>query len=165
LIDFSNCVSAGNIRVLTSNDKFGAIHELIQNTNTFGFCKEVHTFESQVLEREKQQSTGIGKGVAVAHGCMKDAYPVLVALGISKDGIQFQSIDGKPVHLLFLISHAPGKENEYLLTLSGIVKVVRNDEFREKLLQERSPQVVRNMINSAFYSYIKTAAAKMSVDP
>lgn len=135
---------------LKSLEKFAAIHELLENVSVFHDVHDLHEFEKEVVRREKVQSTGIGRGVAVAHGVCRDAHDIILGLGISDEGIDFESIDGKPVHLLFLIANPSNCEEEYLLVLSALVKLVRNNAFRRKLLNASSPEKVQSLLNNAF---------------
>ncbi len=135
---------------LKSLEKFAAIHELLEKVSVFHAVDDLHEFEKEVVRREKVQSTGIGRGVAIAHGVCRDAHTSILGLGISDEGIDFESIDGKPVHLLFLIANPPNCEEEYLIVLSALVKLVRNSSFRRKLLKASSPGKAQLLLNDAF---------------
>lgn len=135
---------------LKSLEKFAAIHELIENVSVFHDVHNLHAFEEEVVRRERVQSTGIGRGVAVAHGVCRDARNIILGLGISEKGIEFESIDKKPVHLLFLIANPPNCEEEYLILLSALVKLVRNNGFRKRLLEASSTEKVQSILNTAF---------------
>jgi PTS system fructose-specific IIC component len=91
--------------------------------------REVPKLFTALLEREKLGSTGIGNGYAiphVKHGSVKD---LEVALGISRYGIDFNSIDGEPVTHVFLIVANPEAPEEYLRLLQWIAKIARNQDF------------------------------------
>ncbi len=91
-------------------------------------------FRRAVHRREIIETTGIGHGVAIAHGKLPCIDKVRISLGISKDGIDFQSKDGRPVHLLFVISSSPFTQLDYLKALASILKSVHNEDVREELL-------------------------------
>src|SRR4030042_1428698 len=118
---------------LESKDKYSAIRELLQKAPFLAAVKDLFLIEQAAIEREKVYTTGIGRGVAIAHGktpCIEDT---VILLGISRDGIDFQSMDGQPVHLLFLIANPPEKTEEYLQALSTLACVMRNQRFLASL--------------------------------
>lgn len=119
---------------LKSTTKTEALRELISRAKVFDSITEREDFERSVLSRESLQSTGMGHGVAIAHGKSNNIDKIKVALGISRTGIEYDSIDGEPVYFLFLIANPPGKQMEYLMTLSALVRLVRNEIFRNELL-------------------------------
>jgi PTS system nitrogen regulatory IIA component len=92
---------------LQSTGKFDAIRELIRGAPVFSGMPGRDAFEDTVVAREKLQTTGLGHGVAVAHGRAEGLPRVLIGLGLSREGIGFDSPDGIPVRLLFLIASPP----------------------------------------------------------
>ena len=121
---------------LENSDKYKAINELIDKTPIFSMIDnfDIEKFRQHVIEREQIQSTGIGHGVAVAHGRMKEIESIYLTLGISREGIEFNALDGHPVHLLFIIANNPDHQIYYLRILSALVSMVRETSFREELL-------------------------------
>lgn len=119
---------------LTSKDKTQAILEVIDSCSVFTSLPDLERFKRGVLRREHIQSTGIGHGVAVAHGKIHGINEVHIALGISKEGIEYGSCDGMPVHLLFVIASSPSIQMEYLGALSAILRGVRTEQIQEHLL-------------------------------
>ncbi|MBN1687211.1 MAG: PTS sugar transporter subunit IIA [Spirochaetales bacterium] len=134
-MDKISCFTHGTVVCdLESTDKFLAIHELINEAPVFRDVDGIEHLERAVVQREKIQSTGLGHGVAVAHGKSPAVGDIVMALGISRKGIDFDAIDGAPVHFLFLVANPPGMQLEYLLALSVLVRVIRDENFREELL-------------------------------
>ncbi len=78
-------------------------------------------------------STGFGKGVAISHGESSELDHVTIAMGVSKQGIEFASMDGEPVHVLFLIVNPREKRGAYLQTLAMLTRMLRLSEVRNKL--------------------------------
>ena len=74
----------------------------------------------------------------MAHGTTDTIKEIVIALGISNEGIDFDSFDHAPVHLLFVITNPPGRQMEYLVALSTVTRLVRDEAFREAL-QSRVP--------------------------
>lgn len=137
---------------LKSTDKYDAIREIIQSAPVFTEDErlEASAFANKVIEREKLQSTGFGHGVAVAHGRTEQVDEPRIALGISHEGIDFESYDGEPVHLLFVVANHPDHQMNYLNILSTLVAMVRNELFRRELLTCSHAEAVQQKLCSMF---------------
>jgi len=118
---------------LKSVDKYDAIRELVRRAAVFGEIDDRHAFEEAVIARERIHSTGLGHGVAVAHGRTPGVRRVLIGLGLSRHGIAFESPDAEPVQLLFLIASPTSMTLDYLQALSTLVRCVRPQELRDSL--------------------------------
>jgi len=150
-----NCFSHGTVIYgLASHDKFQAIHELIYKAPVFKDLERIDYLEKAVLQRERIQSTGLGRGVAVAHGKAPSGERIVIALGISREGIDFESTDGLPVHFLFVIANPPGMQPEYLLALSILARIIRDDQFRKELLKCEDSFEVETMLSKAFREWM-----------
>ncbi len=128
-------VCNGSICHVTKTHKFEAIHEVIDNCAVFDSLASRKEFEELVFARENIESTGIGRGVAIAHGKCDSVDGIHIGLGISKEGIPFDSIDGKPVHLLFVIASTPKAQIAYLRALAAIMGFVKQTDIRAFLEQ------------------------------
>jgi nitrogen PTS system EIIA component len=103
------------------------------------FIKDKITFDSGemlrvLLEREKLGSTGIGDGIAIPHGKLAGLDEILVAFGRSREGIAFDALDGKPVHLFFLLMAPENSAGQHLKALAKISRMLKDEIFRRKLL-------------------------------
>ena len=87
-----------------------------------------------LLERERLGSTGIGDGVAIPHGKLKNIDSLLLSFGCSKAGVDFDSMDGKPAHLFFLLLAPEESVGVHLKTLARISKLLKNPGVRNSLL-------------------------------
>ena len=151
-----SCFTGGTIvQSLTSNDKYGAIRELIYKAPIFTEVEDRRKIEDAVIHREKIVGTGLGRGVAVAHGTTSEVKRIIIALGISEKGIDFDSIDKAPVHLLFVITNPPEKRVEYLIALAAVTRLVRDDNFRSSLYKEVPTEEIEKKICEAFGSCLK----------
>lgn len=99
-----------------------------------------------VLEREKLGSTGIGHGVAIPHTKVKGADQVIVCFGRSPKGIDFDSLDGKAVHLFFLIVAPENSTVVHLKVLSAISRILKSDGFRKKLINAPDDESIYSLI-------------------
>jgi nitrogen PTS system EIIA component len=143
--------SAGTVVAdLKSTDKLGAIRELISRAPVFGGMPGRDAFEDTVVARERLQTTGLGHGVAVAHGRAEELHRVHIGLGVSRAGIPFDSPDGIPVRLLFLIASPPHVSLEYLSALSTLVRCVRREQIRESLLSAADAAETEERLRQVF---------------
>jgi len=143
-----------NLCELEATDKYNAIKELTSKTKSLKMLSDPDKFQESVIKREEDMSTGLGKGVAIAHGYCTENDNLIVALGISHKGIEFDSIDQKPVHILFLVANPPDSQKEYLHILSTIVGMVQHESFRRTLLTTHDPILMNTRLrNSLNLSY------------
>jgi PTS system nitrogen regulatory IIA component len=86
-----------------------------------------------LLERERLGSTGIGEGVAIPHGKLRDIDDLVLSFGRSSEGIDFESMDGKPVHLFFLLVAPETCAGVHLRALAKIARLLKNGTVRKRL--------------------------------
>lgn len=136
-VSITDSVETGcSILKLKSRDKYGAIVEIVNSCPVFEFLDEFDnrdTFLQEVFNRESLGTTGIGHNVAIPHGKCDVIDKVRVGLGISKEGIDFGSIDGEPVHLILVIGSNPANQIEYLKSLAFIMNHLKNPFLRSAL--------------------------------
>lgn len=147
-----------------STDKYEAIREVIQKCRVFADITDISRFTKAVLRRERIETTGIGRGVAIAHGKTAAIDRVHVGLGISEHGVDFQASDGKPVHLLFVIGSSPFSQVDYLRTLAAVMRFIKEADVRRELIeharldfddmQPESCQLFLNMMTSQHFSLL-----------
>ena len=102
----------------------------------------------RLLEREELGSTAIGGGVAIPHCKMKDLDDVIVAIGISRRGVDFASDDQQPVHLLFLVVSPEDKPADHLRSLSAISKWVTSRKRVEEILEMDDPEAIYELLKA-----------------
>lgn len=123
---------------LLAKSKDEALEELI-NTIIRGGLKLNSSYILDILkQRESLGSTGIGEGVAIPHGKISDLNDIVVAFGRSSDGIVYDSLDGKPVHIFFLLLAPENSAGQHLKILAKISKMLKDANFRKKLLKAES---------------------------
>lgn len=106
-------------------------------------------YRKQVYAREEESTTGIGEGIAIPHGkCDAVTKPGLAAM-VVKDGVDFDSLDGEPVTLMFLIAAPNTEDNIHLDVLSKLSVLLMNDEFTESLRNAKSVEEFMAIINDA----------------
>lgn len=134
---------------LKSNDKLHAIRELTRLLYKKGKIDEMDAVLERVLERESFDSTGIGSGIAVPHARVNTIDSMLCAVGRKKEGIEYRSIDGNPVHLMFLILYPPSDAHKYLYFISSISRLVLDENLVERLMESPSTTSMYKVLEQA----------------
>lgn len=104
------------------------------------------TIANAVIKREKDASTGIGKGVAVPHVKHKDIKDVVVAIGGKSDGIDFSSLDKQPVYSVILLLSPAADPDKHLQAMENIFKNLQKEDFRSFLRQARTEQTIMEAV-------------------
>lgn len=120
---------------LTAKDKIGVLEELAEVISNHEPAIDKGTLVKVLVERERLGSTGIGDGVAIPHGKMHDVRNPIISFGRSKQGLDFESMDGQPVHLFFLLIAPENSSGIHLQVLAKIAKILKNRDFRKKLMK------------------------------
>jgi len=150
------CFNGGTVVAgLESRDKFEAIRELIHSAPVFNGVDTRNRITEAVVQREKILSTGLGRGVALAHGTTDAVDRIVIALGISRQGIEYGAVDQAAVHLLFVIINPPGRQVEYLLALAAVTRMIRDEDFRRSLQGEAPAEEIEGRICVAFSESVK----------
>ena len=106
-----------------------------------------------LLDREKLGSTGIGDGIAIPHGKLKGLDSLVISFGRSREGIDFDAIDGKPVHIFFLLMAPESSTGQHLKALAKISRMLKDQEFRSDLMSARSAEEIYRKIAEKDESY------------
>jgi nitrogen PTS system EIIA component len=141
---------------LLAKTKIEALEELV-NTIIQGGVKLKASLIIEILQqRENLGSTGIGDGVAIPHGKIPELDELIVAFGRSPEGIAYDSLDGKPAHLFFLLLAPENSSGYHLKVLAKISKMLKIANFRKMLLKAKSQREIYKIIidqeNSCFSS-------------
>ena len=131
---------------MLAKTKTEALDELV-NTLIKGGLKLHSAKVIEVLQqREKLGSTGIGDGLAIPHGKISTLDEIVVAFGRSKEGVDFDSLDGKPVHIFFLLLAPENSVGQHLKVLAKISKMFKKANFRQKLIETESKSNLYKLI-------------------
>jgi len=136
----TDLLTPDRIRVpLQANDKEGVLRELVNVLlpDNGGQGEEVL---AAILERERQFPTGIGHGVAVPHGRTPVMAALAIVAGTSPKPVSYETIDGQPVRLFFLLAGPEAMAGAHVKALSRISRLVRHEGVRARLLAARTPQ-------------------------
>ena len=127
-------VKDGAILELASDGKESVLREMARSLASCEPALDADRLAEILLEREALQSTGIGEGVAIPHGKIAGLERLVASFARSGKGVDFESIDGQPTHLFFLLVVPEHSGGQHLKALARISRFLRDGEFRDKLL-------------------------------
>lgn len=131
---------------LKSQTKREVLKEMVGVLSKAHELKDEAKVLESLFEREDLGSTGIGQGIAIPHGKCDYVSKVVAALGISKKGIDFDSLDGEPVHLFFMLVAPANSAGIHLKILAKISRLLKDKFFRQALREAKLPDEVLKQI-------------------
>jgi PTS system fructose-specific IIA component/PTS system nitrogen regulatory IIA component len=136
---------------LAATTKEEVIREMVSGLRTAGHVQngEQEAIVKAILKREEQGTTGIGRGVAVPHTKHGGASRLVCTIALSKKGIDFTSLDGEPVHILFLLVSPSDRPGDHLRALESISRHLRNDTFCRFLRQSSTREQILDLLDEA----------------
>lgn len=134
---------------LRSTRKFDALRELTAVFDDDEAVTDPKAFLSNLILREKQSSTGIGKGVALPHAHEDSIRRQILAIGISHEGIEFDSVDGEPVHVVAILGTPNKHQKQHMELLAALSRMLQNDTARQALVAARSADEVIEVFSSS----------------
>lgn len=138
---------------LESDEKFQIIEEMVDILNKAGRIQNRDMVLNAVMDREHIMSTGMGDGVAIPHAKTDGVKELVAAFGITKQDIDFQSIDRKPVRIIFLLAGPTDQTGPHLKALSRISRLMHRKEFRDKLAAVHNAEEVIEAISQEEQKY------------
>lgn len=136
---------------LTAEDKEGVIREMVQSLMEAGGIEsgEFESIVKAILKREELGSTGIGRGVAVPHTKHPSVDKLVGNVAVSREGVDFDSLDGEKVHLFFLLISPPDRPGDHLRALENISRQLRDDTFCRFLKQSKGNEDILQLLDEA----------------
>lgn len=131
---------------LKARDKKKALEELAETIVNIRPSLDKDSLVKVLLERERLGSTGIGDGVAIPHGKFHGISEPVISFGRSLKGLDFEAMDGQPVHLFFLLVAPENSASVHLKALARIAKLLKNSSFRKTLMELETRQEIYNTI-------------------
>lgn len=126
-----------------------ALDQMVELMAKSGKINDLEAYRQEVYRREEEGTTGVGEGIAIPHG--KGAFvdkPGLAAM-VVKDGVDYDSLDGEPVHLIFLIAAPNTKDNVHLDVLSKLSVLLMDEDFSRALQNAKSPEEFMKIVDEA----------------
>ena len=138
------------------NDKDTVLNNMIELVSQSQKITDKERVKEAIFNREKIMSTGVGKGFAIPHGKTDGIQDMVAAFGITENDVNFDSLDGEPVRLIFLLV---GKENlvgPHLKLLSRISRLLNKDDFRARLLTSKTREEVKELFEIEEKTYFES---------
>ncbi len=130
---------------LKAKDKKGILDELVapvaENSGA-----DHDKLVKVLMERERLGSTGIGGGIGIPHGKLRNLDNLILGFGLSRQGVDFESMDGRPTHIFFLLLTPESSAGMHLKLLARISRLLKNDSLKERLMQAQTAQDVVDVI-------------------
>ena len=143
----SEILDESRIKVgLKSKNKFDAIREMADVLKSSDSILNGEEVLSTIISREKAMTTGIGNGIAIPHGKTDYVKGMVASLGVVKNGIPFDSIDGEPVSIIFTLISPSGYSGPHIKALSHVSRLLNNDETRQKILECSTSEEVFSLL-------------------
>ncbi len=130
---------------LKALDKRGVLEELVTPVARIAGINHEHLVRV-LMERERLGSTGIGEGIGIPHGKVKNIESLVLGFGLSRKGVDFDSMDGLPAHIFFLLITPENSTGLHLKLLARISKMLKNDPFKQKLLNATNSDDIYSII-------------------
>ncbi|MGL4662552.1 MAG: PTS sugar transporter subunit IIA [Culicoidibacterales bacterium] len=131
---------------LKTSEKFETINHLANLIEER--LVDVNNYVDDVKKREAISTTGIGEGIAIPHAKSSWVKEPTVVVGKSASGIEWESLDENPAHLIFLIAVPEGEGNEHLKILQSLAVNLMDDEFKAKIVEETNAKVIEELLNN-----------------
>ena len=122
------------VKEINAKTKEGVIEELVDVFDKAGVLGNKKNFLSAIIKRENVETTAIGKGIAIPHGRSEDVKKMAILFARSREGVDFKSLDKKPVRIIFMIAAPLNVNKEYLQTIARIARLLRHEDIKEQLL-------------------------------
>lgn len=151
LVDWYRYLSVECINLdLQSNEKAAAIRELVGLLAAAGKISDIDQVVEEVFQRERTMSTGMQHGIALPHGRSNNIKELSVAVGISQKGVEFESFDGLPARMIFLVVSPQDNSGPHLQILAGIAGILNSETARADILAIKSrTQLIEYMVNNS----------------
>ena len=144
----SQLLSLDTIKLdLAASNKNEVIDQLVDVLWDAGKLTDKNLYKEEILKRESLSSTGIGERIAIPHAKTKAVKNASLALGLYKNGVDYDSLDGEPVNIVFMIAAPAGANDEHLETLSRLSVLLMNPDFKNGLLNAKTPEEVISLLD------------------
>ena len=131
---------------LNAKTKQDAIEEMIAKLKEKDMINDVDTFRKEIMNREELSSTGLGDGIAMPHAKTSAVNTPCVLFARSREGIDYESLDGQPAYLFFMIAAEDGANNTHIETLANLSRLLLKPNFIEKLKNAKTEDEVLEIV-------------------
>lgn len=148
-------VNAERIVWLETTEKQEFLRRLARVAGTAEEVTNVEEFENAIIEREEIMSTGIGLGLAIPHAKIPSVKDFVIAVGISRDGIDYGAIDDHRVHIVVMIATPEREKDNYVRVLAKVVRILKSPEVRQGLVDAKDAAGVEQVIRQWYSGQIQ----------
>jgi len=145
-MDISELLTADRIVHLKESSKPKALRALVKVLAKTKQVSKEKELEKAISDRERILSTGIGYGIAIPHAKIATVSDFVAAVGISKEGVPFDSLDGKPVHVIVMIAGPEGKNEQYLRILARFTAILKSDQTRSRIIEAKTAKSILEIL-------------------
>ena len=141
-------INESRITILKSTTKKGVLKEMVDLIASSEKIMDKNEFFEAISEREEIMSTCIGLCIAVPHVKINSVADLVMAMGISKEGIEYDALDDKPVYIIIIIGASEIQQNEYVRTLARVTLFLKNPRIREEIRSAKDIKTIYNIIKN-----------------
>lgn len=146
----TDLLNTGRIKIpLHSSTKDDLLRELVDLAAEGAEVADRDEVLRAVMDREEVLSTGIGHGVAIPHGKSSSVRELVLVAGVTRGGVDFEALDGKPVHLFFLLVGPESAAGQHVKALSRISRLLRRESFRQRLIDAPDAKTFYSVLGEA----------------
>jgi len=150
LLSISDLLEPATVRVgLPGGDKDAVLDALVDLLDGHPAVDDLEQVRADVHARERQMSTGVGKGLGLPHARSGAVRETVAAFAVMRQGVAFDAIDAQPVRLVFLLVGPEGERSRHIRLLSRISRLMNQDDFRASLLAAETPEAALDLFREA----------------
>ncbi|MEE3253675.1 MAG: PTS sugar transporter subunit IIA [Nitrospinota bacterium] len=139
---------------LLGDNKVKVIKEMTQCLKKNNFIQNDQALFETLMEREKLGSTGIGENIAIPHGKSDEVTKIITVLARSKNGVEFESLDQKPVHFVCMVIAPAHSTGQHLKVLARVSRIFKNQGLRDEILQAESSDAIYSILTNEDSKFI-----------
>ena len=148
MIRISKYLDPSLVIFLNAESRDEALNSMVDAAYAAQKIHDKEAFYAAIIDREKIVSTGIGMGVAIPHAKLSSYDDFFIGIGILPKGVDWNSLDGSPVRLVFMIGGPDDKQTEYLQILSSLTLAIKDEERRKKIVTLNSPAAIIDLFKA-----------------
>ena len=131
---------------LSGKNKLEVIKEMTEHLRQNNIIRDNQPLFDTLMEREKLGSTGIGENVAIPHGKSDELIKITTVFAFSRNGVDFESLDQKPVHFVFMVIAPANSTGQHLKALARISRLFKNQVLREDILKSKNSDAIYSLL-------------------
>jgi len=146
-VDLKDILDPSHVMLLETSSKDQALMTMVETLHRTGAIENKEAVAEGIFQREKLMSTGIGLGIGIPHVRMSGIENLIMAAAVSTQDItDYESLDGKPVRLIFMILAGKDQHTLHIKTMAAISSRLRNEVLREMIMQSRDTQTIYSLL-------------------